>query len=213
MANYKIVNGELRHCDDELYHWKYIDKYKKNGKWIYIYDDGEGNVATGKRKGLFGKLSLDKKIQSSQEVARKENKFAKEEARSKSDAAKVKAGNSFISKLHYTARTVDKAADKASKAVSNWGKETVKSISKKSEKAITKAKNWLDNPVIDTKSTKISNHKVSTANPTNGRKRIYFASHTYTTDGKLTKAARKAKSWIEKKLGRSKNTYRTDRLR
>ena len=25
-------------ADDELMHWKYIKKYKKNGKWRYVYD-------------------------------------------------------------------------------------------------------------------------------------------------------------------------------
>ena len=26
---------------DELYHYKYIRRYKKNGKWRYVYDDSE----------------------------------------------------------------------------------------------------------------------------------------------------------------------------
>ena len=29
-----------RYFDDELYHWKYKDKYKKGDHWVYIYDDG-----------------------------------------------------------------------------------------------------------------------------------------------------------------------------
>lgn len=33
MENFKIVG------DDELYHFKYIKRYKKNGKWRYVYAD------------------------------------------------------------------------------------------------------------------------------------------------------------------------------
>lgn len=28
----------LRHSSDELYHWKYTKRYRKNGKWYYVYD-------------------------------------------------------------------------------------------------------------------------------------------------------------------------------
>lgn len=31
---------------DELYHWKYKDKYKKGDHWVYIYDDGSTSEAT-----------------------------------------------------------------------------------------------------------------------------------------------------------------------
>lgn len=24
-------------ADDELMHWKYIERYKRNGKWVYVY--------------------------------------------------------------------------------------------------------------------------------------------------------------------------------
>lgn len=37
MGNYIISNGDL-HNTDELKHWKYIKKVKKNGKWRYYYD-------------------------------------------------------------------------------------------------------------------------------------------------------------------------------
>lgn len=38
--NYIIHNGMLI-SSDELMHWKYIKKVKKNGKWVYYYDDSE----------------------------------------------------------------------------------------------------------------------------------------------------------------------------
>lgn len=39
MSKYMIVNGQLREIpDDELMHWKYIKREKKNGRWVYYYD-------------------------------------------------------------------------------------------------------------------------------------------------------------------------------
>lgn len=52
MSKYMIVNGQLREfSDDELMHWKYVKKTKKNGRWVYYYDESEKNRA---------KESLDK---------------------------------------------------------------------------------------------------------------------------------------------------------
>ena len=39
--------------DDELYHWKYIRKYKKNGKWRYVYKNNKNE----KREGNLGELA------------------------------------------------------------------------------------------------------------------------------------------------------------
>ena len=35
---YYAVNGSGIE-EDELTHWKYIKRYKKNGKWHYVYGD------------------------------------------------------------------------------------------------------------------------------------------------------------------------------
>lgn len=66
MSNYKIINGELRRCDDELYHWKYKRKYKgSNGKWVYVYDDKQlikSEFKVGLKEGmraLGSKISSD----------------------------------------------------------------------------------------------------------------------------------------------------------
>ena len=34
----RLERGMRRLADDELMHWKYIKRYKKNGKWRYVYD-------------------------------------------------------------------------------------------------------------------------------------------------------------------------------
>lgn len=42
MSKYTIVDGQMYEIpDDELMHWKYIKREKKNGKWVYTYDNGQ----------------------------------------------------------------------------------------------------------------------------------------------------------------------------
>ena len=43
MSKYVIIHGQLREIsDDELMHWKYVKRVKKNGRWVYYYDDQSG---------------------------------------------------------------------------------------------------------------------------------------------------------------------------
>ena len=42
MSRYIMHNGTFREVtEDELMHWKYINKEKKNGKWVYTYPDDD----------------------------------------------------------------------------------------------------------------------------------------------------------------------------
>lgn len=34
----EIVYSQVPQTSDELYHWKYLKRYKENGKWRYVYD-------------------------------------------------------------------------------------------------------------------------------------------------------------------------------
>ena len=49
MNKYYIKNGKfVEVSEDELMHWKYIKREKKNGKWVYYYDsDSLKNDAKG----------------------------------------------------------------------------------------------------------------------------------------------------------------------
>ena len=41
-TNYVLIHGQLVEVsDDVLMHWKYIKREKKNGRWVYYYDDSE----------------------------------------------------------------------------------------------------------------------------------------------------------------------------
>lgn len=41
MLIYDKHSATLRHVSDELYHWKYIKRERKNGRWVYYYDQSE----------------------------------------------------------------------------------------------------------------------------------------------------------------------------
>ena len=49
-----------RNNDDELMHWKYIRRYKKNGKWVYVYDGAKTNETLEKIKSTIQKKSSKK---------------------------------------------------------------------------------------------------------------------------------------------------------
>lgn len=41
-TNYVLIHGQLVEVsDDVLMHWKYIKREKKNGRWVYYYDQSE----------------------------------------------------------------------------------------------------------------------------------------------------------------------------
>lgn len=49
MADYFFYKGQM-YRTDELKHWKYVKREKKNGKWVYYYDDSELKEAKAKEK-------------------------------------------------------------------------------------------------------------------------------------------------------------------
>lgn len=58
--------------DDELYHWKYIRKYKKNGKWRYVYP----NDKYGIKEKISTKITGQAYRQHEEEDAKKSSQFS-----------------------------------------------------------------------------------------------------------------------------------------
>lgn len=58
--------------DDELYHWKYIRKYKKNGKWRYVYP----NDKYGIKEKISTKITGQAYRQHAEEDAKKSSQFS-----------------------------------------------------------------------------------------------------------------------------------------
>lgn len=48
--------------NNELRHWKYVDKYKKNGEWVYVYpgDKAKKNIFGKVKGGTGGNLGVHK---------------------------------------------------------------------------------------------------------------------------------------------------------
>lgn len=66
MSKYVIIHGQLRELtDEELMHWKYIKKEKKNGRWVYYYDDNAAKLVLDLQKESVNKAKsneIDKAI-------------------------------------------------------------------------------------------------------------------------------------------------------
>lgn len=56
--------------DDEICHFKYIDRYKKNGKWQYVYEDAKNKVNSTKAKVHAKQRLKNKDVQEATERAR-----------------------------------------------------------------------------------------------------------------------------------------------
>lgn len=63
--------------DDELCHWKYIRKYKKNGKWRYVYP----NDKYGIKEKISTKITGQAYKQHAEESQIKSSKFAENQLR------------------------------------------------------------------------------------------------------------------------------------
>ena len=60
MSNYVIIHGRLHETsDDELIHWKYVKRVKKNGRWVYYYDQSELDAMREKIAETERKTFLD----------------------------------------------------------------------------------------------------------------------------------------------------------
>lgn len=102
LANYRIVNGELRHSDDELYHkkFKYTYKVKRNGKWVYYYNGDEKNAKTG--RALIGnpeRYFISKHLQRSDREINLARADKKETKKANAMDALYKKTNSWQGKL------------------------------------------------------------------------------------------------------------------
>lgn len=130
---------------DELYHWKYIDKYKnKFGKWVYVYKkkikdalgyDERDRMNDARKKvqdygKQFGLTDIDNWTTSSKELTDIRNQAVVDYARKQIDDADVEK--------------VLKLTEKAEKAFSEYGRATM-DYNETFLGRIEKGKKWLDN--------------------------------------------------------------------
>lgn len=126
-----MENEYILTSDGELYHWKYIKREKKNGKWVYTYDTGETqkkNYDTAKKN---------------QDIRTAQNKSAYNR-----NLANVKGvdGPKAHVRDYYSWRVEDKLKDATKRAKSEYSKTPIAKREQQSaavKKGIDKVNNWV----------------------------------------------------------------------
>lgn len=124
--------------DDELMHWKYIKRYKKNGKWVYVYDPAGTKVTLEKIKSTV------------QKKASKKYYKALEKAKSKARVSTLgKSKDSINKKLNdeKIKLNLKKLKSSSKKISSNLKKQSSKNYYRTLEKAKSKSRSSLNNPL------------------------------------------------------------------
>lgn len=215
MAEYRIIMK-----DDELYHWKYRDKYKKNGKWVYIYDEAKKTYNNAKVAVKKTRKKVGKKIDKIEKQAKKDyKKFKKDVGKTYDKVSKdVKVAYDNASKAvskayNTTSQAVSKAYNTASQAVTKAYNRAAPKIKSIVSKVISAVKNLVRKGkefLFGTRNTKKTTEYRITPDAT--RVRFYASYNTTITDPGIVKLYRKGKKSLSKALGKNTNTYRTDRL-
>ena len=132
---------ELKHANH-----KYIKREKKNGKWVYYYDNGEGHslneMADRAARGDFGNGAQRKQMlgDAYNAVQKRVNRNYENVDYDAKDAELKKAQKESKSVGKYAKSTVQRGANAAMKILNNIGDGT---IDNKVKKASKKAADWL----------------------------------------------------------------------
>ena len=129
---------------DEMYHWKYIKREKKNGKWVYYYDTSEldkfnkgETVETEKTDSSGRRIHTSTKYEKSDKLFDRKSNY------------EIKTNGSTHSNTTKTQGKLSRSYAKAEKKIydtfynSERKTERVHSLKKKAAKAKSKVKSWL----------------------------------------------------------------------
>lgn len=123
--------------DDELMHWKYIKRYRKNGKWVYVYADQKthGDITIAKRNVIKAEESAEHWKKAANRNKERENFFDKVE--DKEDARRA-----YEYAKKYELEDLGDALANARKVEQLISDNSIDSLI---EKQIDRAKNWVNN--------------------------------------------------------------------
>lgn len=144
MSDYIITNGQL-HSTDELMHWKYIKRERKNGKWVYYYDK-ESAKRDFEYSKLGNALGYDEQRRRNAAVSREVSSInALDAAMKRTKRAKTFEEYQKARLDEYNARIVNaKAHDKYKKADREFRKTPIGKLTTLKEK-IDSGKYWIEN--------------------------------------------------------------------
>ena len=139
MSKYVLMHGTfVELSDEELMHWKYIKREKKNGKWVYYYhdDDVKKAEAAYKKASLKRGSALDK-YDTIVKNRPKDSSGDPSYAQFEKDYAKK--ANTAMSDWAAAKQKYEKTVEKYNKS---FGHTVASALNKASDK-LNKAKNWL----------------------------------------------------------------------
>lgn len=126
--NYVIIHGQLiAVSDDVLMHWKYIKREKKNGRWVYYYDqssldkikDNYYNDVTSSARYAKTNASLRKKLSrmstTNSNYEKTKKALERSEANFKTSNARAKASEKKYNQMKissFAERAISKGAVK-----------------------------------------------------------------------------------------------------
>ena len=134
MSKYVIIHGQLREVsDDELMHWKYIKRVKKNGRWVYYYDEKAAN------QKLYAQQQVVADAKANESAAKQKYDAAKQAADAKglNDGRQTFTGMQMAIK-NEQARTSTRYNSAKKKTEAAVKKYSQMKVSKGIEKAVSK---------------------------------------------------------------------------
>lgn len=154
MSKYIMHNGTFREVtDEELMHWKYIKKEKKNGKWIYYYDVGEASYIDGntgkKPSNIVGYTKLEDMLGKDEQERARRASAVYEQAdrnstnRSYSSRSAMEKEAKRVAKLGQAAIEANKAYMKTPLGRLETAANTVKKAKKAVAKIFSNIAKWL----------------------------------------------------------------------
>lgn len=131
--------------NNELKHWKYVDRYKKNGEWIYVYpgEKAKKNAFGNVRGGTGGSLQAHQRLnrEATNQVLKNSpsrnipgNEYPKPSASFVvNDAAKLSGFNEKTAVKKLTKKQISQGIRRAK----------IKTLKRDAAQAISRAQDWM----------------------------------------------------------------------
>lgn len=127
--------------NEELYHWKYIRKYKKNGKWRYVYP----NDKLGIKEAISTKITGKAQDQHLEELTLAKSRIAEDDNRQRLKLGDAKAGDFKTQEKIKSNIAVNKAlSNKMNKQIAEVRNSRYDTVVSEANRTITAGKNAID---------------------------------------------------------------------
>lgn len=120
-TNYILIHGQLVEVSDEvLMHWKYIKREKKNGRWVYYYDEDAADREMKSLEAKYRQSQQDLKVATSRHNQAKAVLYADKSQKAKDEEQAARANYSRTARIAYEIEN-----EYAKKKTSNFAARTL----------------------------------------------------------------------------------------